>query len=83
MIASSGYGEAAEAAALAVAAEREQAAQVLDAVGDGIFLVDGEGVVRLWNRAAERVTGLPAADVNGRAAAPPWMVCSIGVSTSR
>ena len=50
--------EAAEAAALAVAAEREQAAQVLDAVGDGIFLVDGGGVVRLWNRAAERVTGL-------------------------
>ena len=45
--------EAAEAAALAVAAEREQAAQVLEAVGDGIVFVDTDGVVRLWNRAAE------------------------------
>ena len=50
--------EAAEAAARAVAAEREQAAQVLEAVGDGIFLLDQTGVVRLWNRAAELVTGL-------------------------
>jgi two-component system phosphate regulon sensor histidine kinase PhoR len=50
--------EAAEAAARAVAAEREQAARVLDAVGDGIFLLDDEGVVRLWNSAAELVTGL-------------------------
>ena len=51
--------EAAEAAARAVAAEREQAAHVLEAVGDGIFLVDAEdGVVRLWNRAAEVVTGI-------------------------
>ena len=45
--------EAAEAAARAVAAEREQAANVLEAVGDGIFLVDGAGIVRFWNRAAE------------------------------
>ena len=35
--------ESAEAAARAVAAEREQAAHVLEAVGDGIFLVDGDG----------------------------------------
>jgi two-component system phosphate regulon sensor histidine kinase PhoR len=52
--------EAAEAAARAVAAEREQAANVLDAVGDGIFLVDGEGSISLWNRAAALVTGLHA-----------------------
>ena len=58
--------EAAEAAALAVAAEREQAAQVLEAVGEGVFLVDAEGVVRLWNRAAASVTGLPAESVRGR-----------------
>jgi two-component system phosphate regulon sensor histidine kinase PhoR len=58
--------EIAEAAAQAVAAERQQAAQVLDAVGDGIFLVDGDGVIRLWNRAAELTTGLPAAAANGR-----------------
>jgi signal transduction histidine kinase len=57
---------AAEAAALAVAAEREQAAHVLEAVGDGIFLVDGEGVVRFWNHAAELVTGIAADDARGR-----------------
>ncbi|MDP9283829.1 MAG: ATP-binding protein [Actinomycetota bacterium] len=57
--------EAAAAAARAVAAERVQAANVLDAVGDGIFLVDGEGVVRLWNRAAALVTGCSANEVSG------------------
>jgi PAS domain S-box-containing protein len=50
--------EAAEAAARAVAAERAQAARVVDAVGDGIFLLDDDGIVRLWNRAAELVMGL-------------------------
>jgi PAS domain S-box-containing protein len=58
--------EAAEAAALAVAAEREQAANVLDAVGDGIFLVDRKGVIRLWNRAAGLVTGLTGEAVRDR-----------------
>ena len=67
--------EAAEAAARAAAAEWEQAAQVLDAVGDGIFLIDADGIVRLWNRAAETVTGLPSDEVRGRelaAALPAW-----------
>ena len=67
--------EAAEAAARAAAAEWEQAAQVLDAVGDGIFLIDADGVVRLWNRAAETVTGLSSGDVRGRelaAVLPAW-----------
>ena len=50
--------EAAEAAALAVAAEREEAARVLEAVGDGVFLLDDAGVVRLWNRAASLITGV-------------------------
>jgi PAS domain S-box-containing protein len=58
--------ESAEAAARAVAAEREQAAQVLQAVGDGTFFVDREGVVRLWNRAATLATGLRAEQVVGR-----------------
>src|SRR5437868_3328677 len=58
--------EAAEAAARAVAAEREQAASVLEAVGDGIFLLDEDGCVRLWNRAAEVVTGLRADEVRDR-----------------
>src|SRR5919201_4067399 len=60
--------EAAEAAARAVAAEREQAAYVLEAVGDGIFLLDDDGLVRLWNRAAELVTGLGSDEVVGRPA---------------
>ena len=67
--------EAAEAAARAVAGEREQAAFVLDLVGDGIFLVDEAGIVRLWNRAAARVTGLAADDVCNHAlsnAFPDW-----------
>jgi signal transduction histidine kinase len=57
------------------AEERAQAARVLDAVGDCVFLVDSTGVVRLWNPAAELVTGLAAGDVVGRAAAsaiPGW-----------
>jgi two-component system, OmpR family, phosphate regulon sensor histidine kinase PhoR len=61
--------EAAETAARAVAAEREQAAQVLEAVGDGIFLLDGGGVVRLWNRAATLATGVAAEKILGRALA--------------
>jgi PAS domain S-box-containing protein len=74
--------EAAEAAALAVAAEREQAAQVLEAVGDGIFLLDDGGVVRLWNRAATLVTGLAADDVLGQALAgviPNWEALAAGI----
>ena len=67
--------EAAEAAARAVAAEREQAARVLDAVGDGIFLLDTERVVRLWNKACE-LPQLPARGARpGRAARgthPRW-----------
>jgi PAS domain S-box-containing protein len=58
--------EEAESAARALAAERQQAANVLSAVGDGIFLLDRQGAVRLWNRAAEIVTGLPVKRVEGR-----------------
>jgi two-component system, OmpR family, phosphate regulon sensor histidine kinase PhoR len=56
---------AARARAEAIAAEREHAARVLEAVGDGIFLLD-DGVVRLWNRAAELVTGCDRENVLGR-----------------
>jgi PAS domain S-box-containing protein len=66
---------AAEAAARAVAAERAQAAAVLEAVGDGIFLVDDEGRVRFWNHGAELLLGLRAASVRDRPAAeafPDW-----------
>ena len=47
--------------------ERAQAARVLETVGDGVFLVDVEGIVRLWNRAAEVITKLARTEVLGRA----------------
>jgi PAS domain S-box-containing protein len=55
--------------------ERAQAAQVVEHVGDGVLLVDEDGVVRLWNPAAERITGVAAAETVGRPAAEilrPW-----------
>jgi PAS domain S-box-containing protein len=55
--------------------QRAQAAQVLSHIGDGVFLIDSEGVIRLWNTAAEAITGVPAAEVYGRRASstlPGW-----------
>jgi PAS domain S-box-containing protein len=55
--------------------ERDQADRVLAHVGDGIFLVDHEGVIRLWNPAAEAITGLRADAIRGRPAQetiPGW-----------
>jgi PAS domain S-box-containing protein len=80
--------EAAEAAARAVAAEREQAALVLDAVGDGIFLIGDDGAVQLWNRAAEELVGLAADEARGRPLAealPRWeaLVAQIPVAEAR
>jgi len=42
---------------------------VLDAVGDGVFLLDDEGLVRFWNHAAELVTHRAGDQVWGRPAA--------------
>jgi signal transduction histidine kinase len=55
--------------------ERAQAARVLETVGDGVFLIDLDGVVRLWNSAAETITKLPRSEVVGKRAAdvlPGW-----------
>ncbi|MGH8986692.1 MAG: ATP-binding protein, partial [Acidimicrobiia bacterium] len=44
-------------------------------VGDGVFLVDGDGVIRLWNPAAAAITGLRSESVLGRPleeALPGW-----------
>ena len=57
---------AARATAETIAAERERAARVLEAVGDGIFFVDTEGALRFWNHAAELVTRRSRDDVMGR-----------------
>ena len=48
------------------AEERGRAASVLGHVADGVFLVDAQGSVQLWNPAAEAITGLPAEAVLGR-----------------
>jgi PAS domain S-box-containing protein len=57
------------------AEERAQAARVLASIGDGVFMVDADGVIRLWNTAAEEITGLHADHVLGHRAAdaiPGW-----------
>jgi PAS domain S-box-containing protein len=77
--------EAAEAAAHAVAAEREQEARVLEAVGDGIFYVRRNGIVRFWNRSAELILGLRSEDVLDRTAAevvPGWPAIAEQVSVT-
>jgi PAS domain S-box-containing protein len=66
---------AAERAARAEAEARADAAVALEVVGEGISLVDQQGLVRLWNQAAESITGLRAAAVLGRPvgqAVPGW-----------
>jgi PAS domain S-box-containing protein len=55
--------------------QRDEAERVLAHLGDGVFVVDRDGVVRLWNQAAEAITGLRAAEVRGRRAdeaIPGW-----------
>lgn len=37
-----------------------------DQAPDGIVIIDSEGLIRYWNRGAERIFGFPAADVAGR-----------------
>jgi PAS domain S-box-containing protein len=57
----------AERRALLEELEREaHAAAVLSHVGDGVFQVDAAGRIRLWNPAAERITGMPAEEALGR-----------------
>jgi PAS domain S-box-containing protein len=46
--------------------ERAQAARVLETVGDGVFVVDTGGVVRLWNRAAATISGISRDEIVGR-----------------
>ncbi|HZC31360.1 MAG TPA: ATP-binding protein, partial [Gaiellaceae bacterium] len=68
------------------AEERARAAQVLATIGDGVVLVDRAGRVRLWNAAAQRITGLPAADVVGRPAVqaiPGWTSIAENIQVAR
>jgi len=50
----------------AEAERRGRAARALEAVGDGVVLVDGDGVIRLWNTAAGTITGVSEEDVLGK-----------------
>ena len=57
------------------AEHRAEAARALATIGDGVVLVDRTGRVRLWNAAAERITGLREADLLGKpvaTAVPGW-----------
>jgi two-component system phosphate regulon sensor histidine kinase PhoR len=49
-----------------VALEKERSVAILANIADGIVAVDREGSVVLWNEAAERITGVRAADASGR-----------------
>jgi signal transduction histidine kinase len=71
--------EAREAAANAAAAEREQASQVLEAVGDGVALVDGNGVITFWNRAAEVVTGVDGFGLSASDVFRDWESIAAGI----
>ena len=55
--------------------ERGKAARVLGSIADGVLLVDEAGIIQLWNRAAETITGIPRDVVIGRPleeAIPGW-----------
>ena len=66
--------------------ERERAERVLAHVGDGVFLVDREGVIRLWNTAAEAITGLRSDAICDHPAAetiPGWTTIADRVPVAR
>jgi PAS domain S-box-containing protein len=67
--------------------ERADAARVLTYVADAVLLLDRADAIRLWNPAAESITGIASTDVIGRPPTeviPGWRdaVDSIPVSTS-
>jgi PAS domain S-box-containing protein len=49
-----------------VAGEREQSVAILANIADGIVVVDRDGLVVLWNAAAEDITGVPATEAVGK-----------------
>ena len=57
------------------AEQRADAARALATIGDGVLLLDRGGRVRVWNAAAERITGLSERDLLGKEiakAVPGW-----------
>ncbi len=53
-----------------VVAQRAHEREVIDGSADGIAVLDGSGLVRQWNRAAHRLTGLPPEAAMGQP--PPF-----------
>jgi two-component system, NtrC family, sensor histidine kinase KinB len=49
-----------------VALEKERSFAILANIADGIVAVDREGLVVLWNQAAEKITGVAGVDALGR-----------------
>lgn len=65
--------------------QRDQAARVLSHLGEGVFLVDSGGVIRVWNAAAETITGLAEDETCGlrpEEALPGWAELAARVPTS-
>ena len=66
--------------------ERERSERVLAHVGDGVFLVDREGVIRLWNPAAEAITGLRSDAIcnkHAKETIPGWEAIAARVPVAR
>ena len=64
----------------------ERHARVLEHVGDGVCLIDRQGVVQLWTPAAELITGLEVDQVIGRPIAdvfPGWDAIAPAVPVMR
>jgi PAS domain S-box-containing protein len=67
------------------AEERGNAARVIGSIADGVLLVDDAGIVRLWNPAAESITGLAREAVVGRRledAIPGWATITTSVAVA-
>ena len=52
---------------------------ILDQVDDGVYFVDREKRILLWNRSAERITGFPRSEVVGGHCCSRWL-CHIDAS---
>jgi PAS domain S-box-containing protein len=66
--------------------ERDRAERVLSHIGDGVLLVDHDGVIRLWNAAAEAITGLRSDAICNRPAEktiPGWTEIAARVPVAR
>lgn len=48
--------------------------EILDSIQDGVYLVDRERRIELWNRGAERISGYSAQDVQGHCCADNILV---------